>query len=465
MGSAMQGLMGLGTGAGGTGFAPPQAAGIQNPVTADQINQSYTDVQSGLASQQQLLQALQAQQGIQNQSDVYNQLQGVANGTGPNPAQAMLNQATGQNVANQAALMAGQRGAGSNVGLMARQAAQQGAATQQQAAGQGATMQANQSLNALGQLGGLSTQQVQQQVGATQGLSQAQMAEQQQLLGAQQAYNAAAVGSQSSINNANAEFVNTRLQGQTGALGGMAQGAASGLAALGALAAAAEGGEVVTYSDGGGVSNPSPSSASSTDSNPSNSSSGPSSFFGKYLAQLQKQQAANNQSANSTMQQGNLSFTGGVQGLSNGMSSATSSGITGITGGISGLLGGGGGGAMGGSAGGGGAGLNSGAAGMSAAMMAKGGRVPALVSPGEIYLSPEKVEKVKKGANPVDVGEKIKGKPRVPGAVNSYKNDTIPKTLEGGGIVVPNKETKSKTPRTDSAKFVASILAKRKSRG
>ncbi len=85
--------------------------------------------------------------------DVLAQQQGVANGTGPNPAQAMLNQATGQNVANQAALMAGQRGAGANVGLMARQAAQQGAGIQQNAAGQGAAMQAQQQMNALNSMG------------------------------------------------------------------------------------------------------------------------------------------------------------------------------------------------------------------------------------------------------------------------------------------------------------------------
>lgn len=105
--------------------------------------------------------------GLQNlaaqQQGTANQYQNIANGTGPNPAQAMLNQQTGQNVANQAALMAGQRGAGANVGLMARQAAQQGANTQQQAVGQGATMQANQQIAGLQ---GLAAQQ--QAMGGTQ---------------------------------------------------------------------------------------------------------------------------------------------------------------------------------------------------------------------------------------------------------------------------------------------------------
>jgi hypothetical protein len=82
----------------------------------------------------------------------------------------MLSQATGANTANQAALMAGQRGSGANAGLMARQAAQQGAANQQNSAGQAATMQANQSLNALNSMGSLATSQANQQANATQGV-------------------------------------------------------------------------------------------------------------------------------------------------------------------------------------------------------------------------------------------------------------------------------------------------------
>ena len=129
----------------------------------NQYNNATTNAQGGISQQQALVNALAAQNGVQNQSDVYNQLQGVANGTGANPALAQLNQSTGQNVQNQAALMAGQRGAGTNAGLIARQAAQQGASTQQQSAGQAATLQAQQSLNALSQMGSLSTSQVNQQ--------------------------------------------------------------------------------------------------------------------------------------------------------------------------------------------------------------------------------------------------------------------------------------------------------------
>ena len=140
---AVGGLIGINGGNSGTGFSTPSGT------NAAQLQTAYTGNQNALTSQQNLLNALQQQNGLGNQTNVYNQLQGVASGQGPNPAQAMLNQETGQNVANQAALMAGQRGASQNVGLMARQAAQQGANLQQQAVGQGASMQAQQGLNAL----------------------------------------------------------------------------------------------------------------------------------------------------------------------------------------------------------------------------------------------------------------------------------------------------------------------------
>src|SRR6185312_12432015 len=137
----LPGLLGFGGGAAGTSFQGPQTAQLVNPTSGQQVQSAYNNTQSAMGSQQALLQALQAQQGLQNQSQVYGQLQGIASGQ-VNPAQAQFAQNTQQNVANQAALMAGQRGASSNVGLMARQAAQQGAATQKQAVGQEAAQQA-----------------------------------------------------------------------------------------------------------------------------------------------------------------------------------------------------------------------------------------------------------------------------------------------------------------------------------
>lgn len=89
------------------------------------------------------------------QAEIYQQQQGLAQallaqsqGLGPNPAMNMLNQQTGQNVAQQGALMAGQRGVGANPALLARQIAMQGSGIQQQATGQAATMAAQQQIAA-----------------------------------------------------------------------------------------------------------------------------------------------------------------------------------------------------------------------------------------------------------------------------------------------------------------------------
>lgn len=195
-----------------------------NPINQGQVNSSLSGSQNALTQQQSLLNALQAQNGLGNQASVYNQLQGVANGTGPNPAQAMLNQSTGQNVANQAALMAGQRGASANPALIARQAAQQGANTQQQAVGQGATMQANQSLNALGQLGGLANQQAQQQIEGTGAVTSANQAQQQQLLGAQQGYNNNLAGMQNGQTSNQGDFISQGMKGLSSLAALLAEG-------------------------------------------------------------------------------------------------------------------------------------------------------------------------------------------------------------------------------------------------
>lgn len=157
-----------------------------NPVTqqmsAEQIKQS----QAALGQQQMFVNALNAQNGLGNQTDVYNQLQDVANGQGPNPAQAMLNQATGQNAQQTAALMGSQRGIQSNPGLLARLAANQGAQLQQQAVGQGATMAANQQLGAISAAGNMANQQAAQQQQGIANLNQFNQGQQGQLLNANQ---------------------------------------------------------------------------------------------------------------------------------------------------------------------------------------------------------------------------------------------------------------------------------------
>ena len=467
--SALGGLLGLGGGDSGTG--QPAPAGYSNavspivtPTNMNQINSAYTGNQQALNSQQALLSALQGQNGVGNQSQVYGQLQGVVNGTGPNPAQAMLNQSTGQNVANQAALMAGQRGAGSNVGLIARQAAQQGAATQQQAVGQGATLQANQSLNALNSAGNIANTQVANQIGATTANTGAQQAEQQALLGAQASANTANAGLQGNINSNNTQLANTTMQGTQGLIGGVLNGA-------GALVGLASGGEVrKMYADGTDSGDPiQPDATPTAVSTPlatTQSSAAPQSSFGKFLKGMSKSYSDNPDggAGGAPAPGGNY----GAQALSNGMSgfvqgigsnftpsTLNSDQTAGLQSSVNQLSGGSGTPAK--------IGQKS-TADIADDGMAKGGEVKALVSPGEKYLPPAAVKKVEQGASPMKVGQTIPGKPAVGGAKNSYANDTVKKDLKEGGIIVPRSETKSGDPERKSADFVAAVLAKRKAR-
>lgn len=222
MSSVVNNILGGGS-TGGLAYKP-------QGLTQDQLNQQYQQTQAGLLNQQNFLTALQGQNGIQNQSNVYNQLQGVANGTGPNPAQAQLAQSTGANVANQAALMAGQRGSGANAGLIARQAAMQGANTQQQAAGQAATLQANQSLNALGAMGNIAGQQVGNQANAVNSYANT-------ALGGEQAV----MGSVNNQNTVSGGLAQEAAKQQGNVLSGIAGAAGS------ALELFAEGGQVTSH--------------------------------------------------------------------------------------------------------------------------------------------------------------------------------------------------------------------------
>lgn len=404
--ASIGGLLGTAGGVSGTGIEGPGQATIYNPTNPQQIQTAYSGTQNSMQQQQNLLNALQGQNGIQNQSNVYNQLQGVVNGTGPNPAQAQLAQATGANTANQAALMAGQRGSSANAGLIARQAAMQGAANQQNSIGQAASLQAQQSLNALGQAGGVAGTQVANQVGQTNANTQANQAEQQALINAQLGVNNANVGSQSSVNAFNAGLANTQLQGQQAMVGGIMNNLGGG--ALSSMLA--EGGEVKNYDQGGSVS-------------------GPQSSFGQFINTVNS-----NESPIEMSQPQFSSNNPGAAALEKGASGAGggSGGGSGGGGGIMGLL----------------------------ALAAEGGKVPAMVSPGEQYLKPQDVKKVKQGANPLQTGERIPGKPKHPG--NDYRNDVVRKDLDEGGIVIPNKIMQSKNPAKEAQKFVAATLAKHK---
>jgi hypothetical protein len=343
-----------------------------------QLKSAYDQTQASIKQQQDFVNSLGQQGGLAHQNDVFgqqqalaNQYQNIAAGQGPNPAQAQLAQATGANVANQAAMMAAQRGAGANPALMARQSAMQGAGIQQQSAGQAATLQAQQSLGALSQLqnqqanmANMANQQVGQQQTGLQNLGQQSLGQQSNLMGLQ-----------ASANSANSALAGQAAKGQMGLMGSLA-GAAGG--ALGTMYGGPVGGAVGSSL---GTSLGSQMGGSPEMAEGGAVPSGPRSKVGQHFA------------------------------------------------------------------------------GMPKPALAEGGKVPALVSPGEQYLDPKDVSKVKQGANPLAVGERIPGTPKVPG--NSYANDTVHKTLESGGIVIPNKIMQSKDAAAQAAKFVEAILKKK----
>lgn len=213
------------------------AAPIQQGTNAAQLNQAYSGAQGALGTQAGLTSTLNNQlgQGANAQSQLENMYLQQAQGQGPNPALAQLNQTTGQNIAQQAALAAGQRGAGANAGLIASQNAQQGAATQQQAVGQAATQSAEQQLAAEQNAQNLAANQVAQGTTATQGLNSTQQNEQNILQGANTSGNNVAVGQQSNINNVNAAISTANQNASGNILSGIGNGLSSAASFIGGL--------------------------------------------------------------------------------------------------------------------------------------------------------------------------------------------------------------------------------------
>lgn len=456
------------------------AADIHTPTTDQQALDQYNNAQSGIGNQISFLNAVQQQNGLGNQTNVYNQLQGVVNGTGPNPAQAQLAQATAANTANTAALMAGQRGASANPGLIARQAAQQGAANQQQAAGQAATLQAQQSLGALGQSGQMATNMANQQANATNAFSNASQGEQGLVLNSIAGQNSANVGSQQSMNSSNAGIAGVVAGGQQQLIGNVLGGA-------GMAFGLAEGGTVPHMADGGGTTELAPATTS-------DAATGAKSKLGQFFNNMNAQPQSSNQGMAQAGQAIGKGIGTAAKGLYNYISGSGGTSTPPVTSDQNEAM------------------MNQygidttpNAAGISPqqqfdamqgtipsasaasaipavedialeadggmmqtamklapmiAMLNHGGRVPAMLSPGERYLSPEKVEKVAKGADPIKEGKKVPGKPKVKGSKNSYANDTVPATLQEGGIVLPRSVTESKHPHWAAHKFVSAIMAK-----
>jgi hypothetical protein len=109
------------------------------------------------------------------QRDLISQLQARANGTGgPSLAERMLNQQTNKNAANQAGAMASGAARAMNPALAARMASSAGAAAQQESAGQGATLRAQEQQQAQGLLGSV--------LASARGQSQSQQAQNDEMV-------------------------------------------------------------------------------------------------------------------------------------------------------------------------------------------------------------------------------------------------------------------------------------------
>lgn len=170
-----------------------------------------------IAGAQQAVGGINRQQGA-----LTGQLANQAAGGGPNPALEQLHQTTAQNINNAASQVAGTRGI--NPALAARMAVDAGAGANQQAAGQAATMRAQQQIAAQQQLAGVLAGQ---QQANTALLGTAGGLQNQGVLGTEGINAGVAAGNQSA--NLAAQQINAGVQGQNaqatnGLLGGILQG-------------------------------------------------------------------------------------------------------------------------------------------------------------------------------------------------------------------------------------------------
>lgn len=398
----------------GAGFTGTNAP-ILSPISGEQTLDAYNQAQQSLQQQRSLVDQLRAQQGIQNQNDVYSQQQGLAQqlglqaqGGGPNPALAQLAQSTGANTANQAALMAGQRGSNQNVGLLARQAAQQGAANQQNAAGQGATLRAQQQLAAQqalqqqqGMMGNLATQQAGQYIGGIGNLNQGIQNEQNMLLNSAAQQNNAAIGMQSNVNNVNAGIA----QGNQGFQQGVLNKVAGGI------------GSALSLAEGGQVPHIDPAKAQAAQDSMRKAfhyaDGGPVSSFGQML------QGQGNQLANQAVD------IGGPMGMSNFQSGLQK-------------------------------GNEFGGAGASKGKSIFAGQIGSAGSSDLMSAGPEMVAAY---GGMASKGGHVPGKAEVKG--DSLRNDKVDAKLSPGEIVIPRSIAQGKDAPKKAAEFVAAILAKK----
>lgn len=373
------------------GFTPQNEFNAGDPINQQAMQQQIATSQGNLA------------QTNTNQNALAQALLARSQGQGPNPAQDMLNQSTNQNVQQNAGMIASQKGI--NPALAARQASLNAASMNQQAAGQGAVMGANQQIAAqqgLSNLYGQQANQSLQNISTSGGLAN------------QGALGAAGINAGTSAQNAAA--TQTTNSGFLNSIAGAAKSAAAGMF---------HGGEVKNYDSGGAVQ-------------PFQTGD-----FGKSNASAQIANGMLNAAGVHTYQTGvspiNLSMTPSIPKPQD---------VAGGAGDAGGSMGADGGGLSGFSD------LASGAG--PAAMAYSGGKIPAhLHAVAKIY-HPQAFQQQKGTTQLKAQGGKVPGKAKVPG--DSPKNDTVKTMLSPGEVVIPRSVMNSKDPAAEAAKFVASKL-------
>lgn len=342
-----------------------------------------------------------SQDALKQYQQFVDQMKAYASGQGPNPAQAQLQQATDKNIAQNAALIGSQKGI--NPGQAGRLAAENAASIGQQAAGQGAEMRANQMVNAQGQLGN-----------AVAGFTGANQQQQNMFQNAATQFNNSQIAMRGNQND-----INQKTRSAANNIGSQIGG--NVMSGIGSAFGLAEGGVVPEgYADGGEVDL----------TKPMNSDGSPTSFAGRFMKGMMGGPSMNPATTATTSP-----VASGSQMVGKGIGEGAKA--------LAGLF------------------APKESSDEVASPFAKGGQVKAMVSPGEKYLPAKAAEKVAKSPNKEQEIKKqaqtIPGKAKVKG--DSEKNDTVPKTLESGGVVIPR--TKANNPK-QAADFVAAVMGHKK---
>ena len=470
----------MGGGGGLGGIASGLIGGVTGLIAANNLPQNTFGAQAPDIQKQDIVSQLNAL--TPQQHALTKMLMAQAQGQGPNPAQQMLQQATNRNIQQTAGAIASARGL--SPALAARLIAQQGSQAGQQAAGQGALMGAQQQIaaqnalsqNLLSQQGTLQQAQAAQNAAITQGS-----------LGAQGIN--AGVSSQNAQNRVNA--FGGAMQGFGAALGGGTSSGGGGGGAAGAgglLGFLYKGGQVPNYADGGDVSWMDLFKQSGGTTMPTTNAFAPMRPAGKTGNPVMSIQG-NPLPSVDISQKGSLSPIGQTEtikatqdpfimspvgGPALARQAAWSGGVMGYDDGgnvppidpdrardvsdsFKRALG-----------------FSDGGQTPSPTpapppidpdrarevsesfkhVFAKGGKVPAMLSPGEVYIPPDKVPEAAQG-NPLKEGKKVPGKPKKKG--NHPENDTFPAELEVGGVVIPNSVTQADSPEAKARQFMKEL--------